>query len=108
MGIGEIRSMERDRNEQLSALGRQQADAQRLMATGLIAQATVQAVRDTGMTINQNPQVEFDLLVAVDNREPYEVTHRQVVSRLVLANFQPGASIPVRVDPADPSRVLIG
>lgn len=108
MGTGEIRSMERYRNEQLSALGRQQADAQRLMATGLIAQATVRAVRDTGMTINQNPQVEFDLLVSFDNHEPYEVTHRQVVSRLVLANFQPGASIPVRVDPADPSRVLIG
>jgi hypothetical protein len=104
----EMGSAVRDANEQLSALGRQQADAQRLMATGLIGQATVQAVRDTGMTINENPQVEFDLLVSVDGREAYPVTHRQVVSRLVLANFQAGASIPVRVDPADPTRVLIG
>ncbi|HST40278.1 MAG TPA: DUF3592 domain-containing protein [Conexibacter sp.] len=97
-----------DANDQLSALSRQQADAQRLMATGLIGQATVQALRDTGMMINENPQVEFDLLVSVDGREPYPVTHRQVVSRLVISNFQPGASIPVRVDPADPTRVLIG
>src|SRR5262249_26134440 len=104
----ETGAMVRDANEQLSALGRQQADAQRLMATGLIGQATVQAVRDTGMTINENPQVEFDLLVSVDGSEAYPVTHRQVVSRLVLSNFQPGAAIPVRVDPADPSRVLIG
>ncbi|MDW5595297.1 DUF3592 domain-containing protein [Conexibacter stalactiti] len=101
-------SMVQDANDSLSALSRQQADAQRLMATGLIGQATVQALRDTGMTINENPQVEFDLLVSVDGRDPYPVTHRQVVSRLVISNFQPGASIPVRVDPADPTRVLIG
>jgi hypothetical protein len=103
-----MRSTMQDANDQLSALSRQQADAQRLMATGLIGQATVQALRDTGMMINENPQVEFDLLVSVDGREPYPVTHRQVVSRLVISNFQPGASIPVRVDPADPTRVLIG
>lgn len=83
-------------------------DAQRLMATGLVGQATVQAVRETGTTINENPQIEFDLLVSVDEREPYPVTHRQVVSPLVIGNFQPGASIPVRIDPADPSKVLIG
>ncbi|MDO8185678.1 hypothetical protein Q5424_23505 [Conexibacter sp. JD483] len=95
-------------DDQLAAFSRQQADAQRLMATGLIGQATVESLRDTGMTINDNPQIEFDLLVTVDGREAYPVTHRQAVSRLVLANFQPGASIPVRVDPADPTRVLIG
>jgi hypothetical protein len=95
-------------DDQLSALGRLQADAQRLMATGLIGQATVEALRETGMTINDNPQIEFELLVTVESREPYPVIHRQAVSRLVLGNFQPGASIPVRVDPADPTRVLIG
>lgn len=94
--------------DQLAAFSRQQADTQRLMATGLIGQATVESLRDTGMTINDNPQIEFDLLVTVESRDPYPVTHRQAVSRLVLANFQPGASIPVRVDPADPTRVLIG
>lgn len=85
-----------------------QGDAQRLMATRLIAQATVEQVRETGATIDENPQIEFDLLVSVDGREPYAVTHRQAVSRLVLANFSPGTSIPVRVDPVDPTRVLIG
>lgn len=95
-------------DDRLSTLGRQQTDAQRLMATGLIGQATVQAIRDTGTLVGTDPQVEFELLVAADDREPYLVTHRQAVSRLVIANFQPGASIPVRIDPADPARVLIG
>lgn len=95
-------------NSPLSALTRQQAEAQRLMATGLIGQATVEALRETGLTVNENPQLEFDLRVTVDGGAPYSVTHRQVVSRLVIANFQPGASIPVRIDPADRTRVLIG
>lgn len=88
--------------------GQRQSDAQRLMATGLVGKATVRAIREMDTTTDENPRVEFDLLVAVDGREPYPVTHLQVVSRLVIANFQPGASIPVRVDPADPMRVLIG
>ncbi len=95
-------------DERLNDPTRRQADAQRLMATGLVGQATVEALRDTGMTINGNPHVEFELLVSVDGADPYPVTHRQAVSRLVISNFQPGASIPVRVDPADRTRVLIG
>jgi len=95
-------------NSPLAALTRQQAEAQRLMATGLFGQATVEALRETGLTVNDNPQVEFDLRVTVEGGAPYPVTHRQVVSRMVISNFQPGASIPVRVDPADRTRVLIG
>lgn len=95
-------------DDQLSALGRQQAEAQRLMATGIVGRAMVQSLHETGITINQNPQVEFELLVSIDDRDPYPVTHRQVVSRLVIANFGPGASIPVRIDPTDAARVLIG
>ncbi|HEY4276622.1 MAG TPA: hypothetical protein VGM91_00290 [Conexibacter sp.] len=89
-------------------LGRRQVETQRLMATGLIGHATVRELRDTEVLVNDNPLIEFELLVSVEDRGPYLVTHRQVVSRLVLANFQPGTSIPVRVDPADPDRVLIG
>jgi hypothetical protein len=96
------------RNGMEGPMGQQQADAQRLMATGLVGQATVQAIRDTGVTVDETSQVEFDLLVSVHGRDPYPVTHRQLVSRLVMGNFQPGASIPVRVDPADPAKVLIG
>ncbi|MCW2952891.1 MAG: hypothetical protein JWQ48_2061 [Conexibacter sp.] len=87
---------------------RQQQDVQRLMATGILGQATVQSLRDTGLTIDENPQVEFDLLVSVDGWEPYVVSHRQAISRIVLANFQTGSQVPVRVDPSDAQRVLIG
>ena len=85
----------------------QNATGQRLMATGRQGTATVTAIRDTGLTVNENPQVELDLQVSVDGSPAYAVTHRQVVSRVAIPAFQPGATVPVRVDPADPHTLLI-
>jgi hypothetical protein len=86
---------------------RQSEVAQRLMAMGRQGTATVTALRDTGMTVNDNPQVELDLDVSVDGTPVYPVTHRQVISRLAIAGFQPGATVPVRVDPQDPRTLII-
>jgi hypothetical protein len=91
----------------LGEMAAEQQRAQRLMATGLVGQATITRVRETGALVNDNPVVEFDLSVAVDDRAPYPVTHRQVVSRLVVGNFAPGATVPVRVDPIDAAEVMI-
>lgn len=70
--------------------------------------ATVTAIQDTGTQINGAPVVELDLTVTVPGREPYPVKHRQVISPVVMANFQPGSVIAVRVDPADQSKIIIG
>lgn len=70
--------------------------------------ATVTAIQDTGTQINGAPVVELDLMVTVPGREPYPVKHRQVISPVVMANFQPGSVITVRVDPADQSKIILG
>ena len=70
--------------------------------------ATVTAISDTGTRINESPVVELDLMVTVAGREPYPVKHRQVISPVVMAGFQPGSTLTVRVDPADPSKIIIG
>jgi hypothetical protein len=85
-----------------------QAKAQYLMASGMPAQATIQGMRDTGMTVNEMPQIELDLLVQVPGREAYTVTHRQVMAHSVLGQLQPGATIPVHVDPQDQGSLMIG
>jgi hypothetical protein len=82
--------------------------AQHLMVNGRVASATIAAVRDTGMTINDNPTVELDLNVSLDGGAPYLVTHRQTISRIAIPSFQPGATVPVRVDPADQTSLMIG
>jgi hypothetical protein len=79
-----------------------------LMTSGIVGQATVDAINDTGVTVNDNPQVEFVLDVTIPGREPYKASLTQVVSRLAIAGFQPGATVPVRVSPDDPQVLMIG
>jgi hypothetical protein len=85
----------------------QAQEARRLLQVGRVGHATVVAVRDTGVMVGENPQAELDLQVAVAGVEPYDVTHRQVISRLAIGSFWPGAKVPIRVDPQDPQKVLV-
>ena len=82
-------------------------DQQRLMQEGRMGQATIKSIRDTGKTLNENPEVELDLVVSLDGFT-YEVTHRQIVSRIAIPQYQPGASVPVHVDRDDQSKLVIG
>jgi hypothetical protein len=82
-------------------------NAQHLMQAGRVGTATVSGVRQTGIFVNNNPECELDLQVVVDGGVPYEVTHRQVLAMVALPGFQPGASVPVRVDPGDPGSLII-
>jgi hypothetical protein len=86
---------------------KQAQEARRLLQVGRKGLATVVAVRDTGVMVDENPQAELDLQVAVAGLEPYDVTHRQVISRIAIGSFWPGAKVPVRVDPQDPHNVLV-
>ena len=75
---------------------------------GVAGNATGNAIADTGTLINNAPVVEMDLTVTVPGREPYQVTHRQLVAHSALPRFQPGASFSVRVDANDPTKLVIG
>jgi hypothetical protein len=81
--------------------------AQYLMQAGRVGTATVSAVRQTGTFVNNNPECELDLEVVVDGGTPYQVTHRQVLAIVALPSFQPGSSVPVRVDPDDSDSLII-
>lgn len=106
-GMRALKDLTAQSTQMLGDMQAQQATAQRLMATGRQGTAVVTALRDTGMTVNENPQVELDLDVSVEGMPVYPVTHRQVISRLAIAGFQPGATVPVRVDPQEPRTLII-
>jgi hypothetical protein len=86
---------------------KQAEEARRLLQVGKRGHAMVMAVRPTGEAIDDNPQAELELCVALDGSDPYTVTHRQVISRVAIGGFLPGAKVPIRVDPLDPSNVLV-
>lgn len=79
----------------------------RLLQVGSVGRARVLTMRDTGVTVNDNPEAELELCVEIDGRDPYRVKHTQVISRVALGGFMPGVTIPVRVDPLDPLNVLV-
>jgi hypothetical protein len=78
-----------------------------LLDAGRPGAATVTALRETGVLVGGDPEVELDLDVAVPGVPVYPVTHRQVVPRAALAAFAPGATLPVRVDPRRPRALVV-
>ncbi|MEA2493142.1 MAG: hypothetical protein QOJ29_1053 [Thermoleophilaceae bacterium] len=108
--MGGFRAMKDGVAQASAALGDMSADAQKaqhLMANGRVGTAVITEVRQTGMFVNENPQVEMDLQVNVEGIPTYTATHRQVIAQIAIPQFQPGATVPVRVDPEDPTSVLI-
>jgi hypothetical protein len=95
-------------NAMMGDIAEQQQKAQMLMTTGIVGQATIDAVNDTGVTVNDNPQIELALTVTVPGRDPYQASLTQVISRLTIASFQPGTTVPVHVSPDDPQVLMIG
>ena len=82
-------------------------DARRIRSVGQSAQALVLAIRDTGITVNNDPVVAFRLEVRPPGGAPYEVETRGLVGRLDVPQVQPGAVLPVAIDPQDPQKVAL-
>jgi hypothetical protein len=82
-------------------------EAERIDRTGLIGQGTITGLTQTGMFLNENPQVEMDLLVQIPGRAPYQATRKEFVPLILLGRLAPGATLPVKVDPMDESKVIV-
>jgi hypothetical protein len=81
--------------------------ANALLKTGEPAQARVLRLWDTGVTLNDSPQVGLLLEVQRQNYPAYHVETKTFVSRLQTSQFQPGAMLNVRVDRADPNKIAV-
>ena len=70
---------------------------------GTGATATITGLKDTGQQINHQPIVDIDTVVLVPGRAPFPATHREVVPLHLLARFQVGATMGIRIgnSPAD-------
>jgi len=81
--------------------------AQRLKATGIPGQAVIVGLRQTGITMNEQPQVELQLQVSVPGQEPFAVTRTEYVPIMLVGALTNGHPLPVRVDPNDPGSLAI-
>lgn len=82
-------------------------DAQRLRTSGVPGEATIQGMRQTGVYLNEQPQIELNLQVQTQMHGPYQVTVREYVPLMLLGTLSSGRPLPVKVDPADPQKLVI-
>jgi uncharacterized protein DUF3592 len=94
-------------NQMVQGVQADQELAERLANEGVDGTATIVSMQATGANINMQPELQFQLTVDVGGSQS-TVTHTQVVSPAVIGQLQPGAQVPVRVDPNDHSQLMIG
>ncbi len=74
---------------------------------GIAATAQINQLSDTGMTINDSPQVALVLTVQSPHHGTYQVQTKALISRLAIPRVQPGATVPVKIDPTNPQNVVL-
>lgn len=89
---------------ELNALG---ADRERLMRDGLQGAATIVAIRENIATTVLGSWHELELDVQLPGQDTYRATRRISLELSTAPHIRVGAQVPVRVDPADHSKVLV-
>jgi len=107
-----LRDTVRDGKEMMSVAQQQLGQVQQMQAlmndpNARVGTALINAIRDTGTTINEDPVVEFQMNVTDADGSVYAVLHSQMVSRLRVGAMQPGATVQVRIDGTDRNKLLI-
>jgi hypothetical protein len=83
------------------------SDETKVEAPGLSGQATIASLSEGGPYVNQRPTMTMELDIELPGRESYRAEARQPVGRLVIGRLEPGATIPVRVNPDDLEDVTV-
>lgn len=78
-----------------------------VLKSGVSAPAVILGVEDTGVTMNYSPQVRLTLQVTPAGRPPFQAVTTTFVGRVQIGMVVPGASVTVRYDPNDTSKVAI-
>jgi hypothetical protein len=83
------------------------AERSRILAQGIPAQATILQIWETGVRVNDSPQVGFRISVMPPSGIPYETQTTMVISQLMIPRIQPGAVVRAKLDPANPNNVAL-
>ncbi len=78
-----------------------------IRSRGVEAYAEITGIDSTGMSVNNVPQYELKLRVTLEGKDPVETSTRMLLDPVSLARYHAGETVPVLVDPEDPSRVVL-
>ena len=78
-----------------------------LMQNGLKGEAEILSADQTGMYLNELPQIKFLLEITSPYGETYQMEHKDVVNMLDLSSIKVGAKLPVFIDPNNERNILL-
>lgn len=78
-----------------------------LVKTGIPAPAVILDVQDTGVSMNNSMQARLTLQVTPADRPPFQAVATTFVNRFQVGMLVPGASVNVKYDPNDITKVAI-
>ena len=78
-----------------------------ILQNGISAQARIVGVQQTGMMLNNQPQIEFVLDVQPPVGAPYRAQTKAIIPLINIPQFQPGVDLPVKIHPSDPMQVVL-
>jgi len=78
-----------------------------VVQNGIPATAKILSVRQTGVMLNNQPQVEFQLEVHPPSGLPYQAQAKAIVALVSIPQYQPGAEVPVKIHPTDQTKVVL-
>jgi len=78
-----------------------------ILESGIPAKAKIVSVRQTGMMVNDQPQVAFQLEVHPPSGTPYHAETKAIIPIVHIPQFQPGAEVPVNIHPTDSTKVVL-
>lgn len=84
-----------------------EGDNRPVRESGIAASGEVLEIWDTGVRLNDNPVVGFRLRVTLADGTSFEAETKNVVSVVHIPQVQPGAILPVKVDPEDRTRIAL-
>jgi hypothetical protein len=88
-------------------LGRRSQANQELMRDGIHGTAQVLGAEQTGMYVNNQPQVKLRLRVQAPGVEPYELDKRVTVPLIALGTLSSGRPLAVAIDPGNREKIAI-
>jgi hypothetical protein len=78
-----------------------------ILQNGIPAKAQILSVQQTGVMVNYQPQVAFQLEVHPPGDAPYQAQAKAVIPMVNIPQFQPGTEVPVKIHPTDPTQVVL-
>ena len=88
-------------------LAKANKEAARILSTGQPATGQIASVQQTGTYVNNNPQVSLLINVTPQQGAPYQAQLTKIVSMFEIPQYQVGAALDLRVDPANPMSIAI-